>query len=529
MPVRRALWLVPVFPIVAALACGGRTTLPLPEERDDAAIDTAVPPECTRDDDCEGAGDKCAPITCVRNKCVVEPTVACDDRDPCTDDACDPATGACEFKARTLDLDGDGHKGPLPGKRPTEPDACGDDCDDKSPAAFPGNKEICDGVDNDCNGVVDDDMHYVPPPRSSGDGVVQISAAGFTPAGPAGLAWNGETYLAGYNGSVNGKTRVFTAVLDPEGKKSAESQITNVTADAFEGRVVWNGAQYGAAWSDRRTGSWEVFFNRLSKSGEKLGPDVQVSGHETWSINIALQWTGQEFAIAWQDQRDLDPDFGIWGQRLDVAGKAIGPNVKLMEGQGGSPEMGVGLGTIALVWTTFDGKRNDVRVRILQRDLTPITAPMTLTTPAVQGVFPVVVWNDDRYVIAFYDPSVTATKKAIYGTAIDESGRTIVPLKQLTDSTRFSRYPSLLPLGDRNLLVFADTKDSNGGYELYSKMLAKDLSTLGTERRITTATGDSIFPVASFGPQGNVGVLFRDDRLGALHVFFTNLVCQAAN
>ena len=34
--------------------------------------------------------------------------------------------------------------------------ACAD-CDDLDPAAFPGNPEICDGIDNDCNGVADFD------------------------------------------------------------------------------------------------------------------------------------------------------------------------------------------------------------------------------------------------------------------------------------------------------------------------------------------------------------------------------------
>jgi hypothetical protein len=31
-----------------------------------------------------------------------------------------------------------------------------EDCDDSNPNVYPGNYEVCDGVDNDCNGAVDD-------------------------------------------------------------------------------------------------------------------------------------------------------------------------------------------------------------------------------------------------------------------------------------------------------------------------------------------------------------------------------------
>lgn len=53
------------------------------------------------------------------------------------------ADGA-ESAAEATDADGDGYP-------------AADDCDDADPSAHPNATEYCDGVDNDCDGVIDGD------------------------------------------------------------------------------------------------------------------------------------------------------------------------------------------------------------------------------------------------------------------------------------------------------------------------------------------------------------------------------------
>ena len=71
----------------------------------------------------------------------------CVDDDPCTrNETCDTAAAACQWDL--LDSDSDDHV----------PITCGgDDPDDSNPAIHPGAPEICDGMDNDVNGSVDED------------------------------------------------------------------------------------------------------------------------------------------------------------------------------------------------------------------------------------------------------------------------------------------------------------------------------------------------------------------------------------
>lgn len=106
--------------------------------------------ECTEDRPCED-GDVCNGILecdLTTNICnEVEAPLDCDDMDACTDDLCDPVNGCAN---PLIDGDGDGHA-------PTSIGACGTDCNDMEPTVYEGNVEICDdGLDNDCNNMVDD-------------------------------------------------------------------------------------------------------------------------------------------------------------------------------------------------------------------------------------------------------------------------------------------------------------------------------------------------------------------------------------
>ena len=177
-PLAPACTMVLVLSVGLTNACG-RSTLDVPPPAPDV-------PECIVDADCPGIDDLCNPVACIvsadseadedgirRGTCEVLEPVDCDDNDPCTIDLCEPASGVCEYEPAARDNDGDGFKGPREGTIAGEPDSCGDDCDDTSPLAFPGGEEVCDGVDNDCNGIVDDDATFVPinatPLRISGD------------------------------------------------------------------------------------------------------------------------------------------------------------------------------------------------------------------------------------------------------------------------------------------------------------------------------------------------------------------------
>ena len=140
---------------------------------DDGAADVA---EWYADLDGDGFGDATAPISaCTAPPGHVVDATDCDDGldavNPAAEEVCDGLDNNCDgtidvdaADSTTFYADADGDSFGDPGVAVT---ACAApvgsvsdnrDCDDAEPAAFPGNPETCDGIDNDCDGFTDDSV-----------------------------------------------------------------------------------------------------------------------------------------------------------------------------------------------------------------------------------------------------------------------------------------------------------------------------------------------------------------------------------
>jgi hypothetical protein len=485
----------------------------------DATADADAAPECSGPEDCI-SDDLCNPVACIDGLCLPAGPVECNDGDECTEDSCVPESGECDFRELALDQDGDGFKGPKPGFAAGAPGSCGDDCDDTNPKAFPGGVEVCDGADNDCNGIIDDNATYVP----TGLDAIRISELEAKQAGRGGMAYNGEIYGAAYTAQTT-RWRTYVKGIAPDGSVSfGQMPITNVNNDTFTGPVVWTGAIFATAWEDRRDNDYEIYFNRFDKNGNKLGPDIRITNAPDFSLHPHMIWNGAEFMLVWDDRRNGDNDYRIYGQRIDVDGNLLGDNIELTNPFWGaeSPWIAEGEKRMALVFNMGNAVERQIGLRLLDPDFGNGTDLIFLDTQ--DGTTPNVVWNKDRYVIV-YHKRTNVPGDAIWGLTVDEDGNILTPETKLTTGASFARTQSILPLGDRLLLVWADDKDGN--YELYTKMLSPTLAELSPRQRITNNSADSVFPFAAFGPEGDVGVLFDDRRSGSWQVYFTRLVCQA--
>lgn len=491
------------------------------------ALDVSSVPQvqCYVDEDCESL-DLCLPKRCVERACVTEPVV-CDDADPCTEDGCDAATGQCAFQPLTADEDGDGFFRPLPGFAPGAPGACGDDCNDQSALASPGGIERCDGVDNDCDGVVDNGALFTP---STSAPMLLSGAADQGTSGGLTFSDSAGSYGAVFTQRLGSSQNTFTLILPGQGGASAAVPVTEVNSDTFAGPIVGRGRVFATAWEDRRDEDYEIYFNRLNTNGEKLGPDLRISNAPGFSLRPTLleipSARGHEYRVAWEDERDGSGG-RIYGQRLSGSGEPVGDNLELTDlgHDPSSPVLALGGQRLGLIFNMAVESGRGLGFRSFDLDFGGGSELFRL--PAVNPDAASIVANGGQFIVAWHVVEEDFRPgQQIWGTVLSEVGDELLSPRGLTEPAEFARYHSLVPLGDRLILLWSEWQE--GRYDIYARELSPTLEPLGERRRVSHDSAEAYAPLAAFGPQGEIGVMFTGRQIdsGQPHVFFTSLSCE---
>jgi hypothetical protein len=507
------------------LACGSRSEL-LPGQLLGAAGSQSAagaPPvlECMTAADCPAPPpERCGAAACIDGTCSLDLGQLCDDGNPCTVDSCQ--SGGCVFNDARVDADGDGAFASGNAGDPKAALGCGTDCDDTSPGVFPGNVELCDALDNDCDGVVDEDTELVP----SGLAPTLVSPPEATRSWATGLAFDGESFGASMT-SVIGRTQGQFQQLAVGGKLLGEPQrIARVNAEAYGGPLVWSGERYLTAYQDaRQDGNYEIYFDLLNRKGQRLIEDLRVTNADDYSLRPSVLWTGAEGLLIWDDRRFEGSGDGsvIFGQRVSLEGQLLGANLRLsppgVRAENANAALsvdGVGIAFVALE----AGNAPKLKFMTASRSLEDGSALTDVAFDNPDG--PVVTPLNDAYVVTFHQDS-GVIGPAIYGVVIGKNGVARAP-QSMTAGAPHARGNATYSYGNRFVMVWAD--DREGVYQLYAQTFDQKLSPLTPRQRITNGTTNTLGPILAPASDGGLGVLYTDEGAGTERTFFTRLACQ---
>ena len=170
------------------------------------------------------------------------------------------------------------------------------------------------------------------------------------------VVWTSLTQYATFSG-------LFGQVFDASGqKRGPEFQINTYTDRATQAPrvasdrrgnfvVVWHQTEPGGSAQD-------VFARRFNASGEKVGPEFRVNTYTTAAQkfpSVTFDGLGN-FAVAWTSLNQDGSQYGVFGQRFDRLGNALGPEFPINTFTTGNqlPPAVADDGTgFVVVWTSY--------------------------------------------------------------------------------------------------------------------------------------------------------------------------------
>jgi hypothetical protein len=291
---------------------------------------------------------------------------------------------------------------------------------------------------------------------------------------------------------------------------------------------VWSGERYLTAYQDARQGqNYEIYFDLLNRRGERLIEDLRVTNASDFSLSPSLVWTGAEALLVWDDRRfeDAGGTSVIFGQRVSIEGKLIGPNVQLSPAGVSAESASIALSDtgVGIAFVALEGDISRAKFITASRSLDRISGVTNIDFENAEG--PVVTALDDEYVVTFHQFDDLSYGSSIYGVVVGDDGIVRSP-QSLTVGAAHARGHATYSYGDRFVMVWADDKD--GRFQLYAQSFDRKLAPISQRLRVTTTMTDTLEPQIAASADGGLGVLYTDGRNGKPQAFFTRLDCKAA-
>ncbi len=147
----------------------------------------------------------------------------------------------------------------------------------------------------------------------------------------AAIAWTGAEYAVVWSGSEGAAAQVFFQRISATGDLVGPpvGVTTNTSSTAANPRLAWSGTRFGVVWYDDRVGGHRAHFAVLDPAGTRQGPELRLS--DAVSINPDIESSGEEFAAAWSDARE-GVSRKIYFQLVDAGGLPVSPAIPVSSG-----------------------------------------------------------------------------------------------------------------------------------------------------------------------------------------------------
>ena len=273
----------------------------------------------------------------------------------------------------------------------------------------------------------------------------------------------------------------------------------NTTQDLRAVSALTDGG-FVAVWTsfDQDGSDVGVYGQRYDASGSALGAEFRVNtytdGPQAEGQIAALADGG--FIITWASRDQDGSDFGVFGQRYDASGSPQGTEFEInsytSEAQGDSSITSLTDGGFVVTWQSFgqDGSDFGIFGQKYNASGAPSGAEFQINTysDGVQMVPSVTSLSDGGFVVIWQSDGQDGDGFGIYGQRYDTSGVASGAEYQInTDTVGNQLYPSTTSLSDGSVVVAWASSDADD-YGIFGQRYDASGASLGAEFQINTYT-----------------------------------------
>jgi len=284
------------------------------------------------------------------------------------------------------------------------------------------------------------------------------------------VAFDGYNYLVVWGDYRAGTNRdIYGCRVTPQGEILDPAGIGICTQGNWQGVAAagFDGTNYLVAWSDLRTGDFDVYGTRISPRGEVLDPaGIAIARIDQIQLYPDIAWNGENWLVVYHDWRNHEYD--IYGTRVASDGTVLDPNSIAISRADRNQYHPVVASDGSNCFVTWDDTRGGSS-RIHGARISPegvVLDTNGVSVSSASSYIPAIAFDGENYLVTWDDYRLGSAD--IYGARVTPAGVVLDPSGlPISTAQNYQKASALAFDGTSYLVAWEDWRNGHD-YDLYA-------------------------------------------------------------